>query len=118
MDRDEDKMIYDPEYDILNLSKGKKVRHSISVGDFIFDIDFKGFVTGVEVHDASKNLGISEKQLISLKEASMRVNYKPDKAFVFLTFRLEDKEKEIAIPIKAVFGEKTFRTENAKFAAS
>ena len=41
------KIVYDEEEDILSLSKNRKVKASIDIGDFIIDIDHKGYVTGI-----------------------------------------------------------------------
>ena len=38
------KISYDKEEDILDLSIGNPSKASIEIGDFIVDIDFKGFV--------------------------------------------------------------------------
>src|SRR3989338_780496 len=91
-------IIYDEEEDILFLSKkGKKVKASIDIGDFIIDVSTDGFVIGIEILNASKNLNLTERQLASLQEASMAVTYKPNYVFIYLSMKLKEKEKDIAI---------------------
>ena len=43
------KIDYDFEEDILNLSRGRSSKASLEIGDFILDIDFDGFVSFLEV---------------------------------------------------------------------
>ncbi len=90
---------YDYEEDILAMSKGKKSKESIDVGDFIVDIDAQGFVAGIEILNASENLKISRQQLKMLKKASMVVRYKPDHIYISLVLSLKEKEKDITIPL-------------------
>lgn len=110
------KMIYDKEEDILSLSRGREVKASIDIGDFIIDIDHNGFVTGIEILNASLNLDISEEKLQNLKQASMRVTYKPNHVYVFLVMQFEDKEKDISIPLTVNLGHGEVTTESAQFA--
>lgn len=86
--------MYDKELDILTLSKGKKVRESVDVGNFIVDIDYDGRVAGVEILDASDSLDLSAETLAGLKDARMSVKYKPD----HITIILHLKEKEVRLP--------------------
>ena len=58
--------------------KGRKVKASIDIGDFIIDVNMNGFIAGIEILNASENLKLTEEQLSSLQEASMVVNYKPN----------------------------------------
>ncbi len=58
------KMNYDPEEDILLLSKERKVKASIDLGDCIIDVDTKGFISRIEILNASQNLGLKENQII------------------------------------------------------
>ena len=103
-----EKIIYDEDEDILSLSKGNKVKSSIDVGDFVVDIDMKGFVTGVEIHNASENLHISK--LNEITEASMVVYYKPN----YITIRITLGGKDITIPLTIDLGHEL--KEETKFA--
>jgi len=111
------KIVYDDEEDILFLSKGRKVKASIDVGDFIIDVDAKGFITGIEILDASRNLKIAEKQLKELQKASMAVTYKPNHVIIYLILQLKEKEKDITIPLTVDLGHGS-GTEKMNFAVA
>lgn len=110
------KMNYDLKEDILFLSKEKKVKKSIDVGDFIIDIDYKGFVSGIEILDASKNLDIPASVLKSLKQASMQVSYKQGYVLIKITMILKNKEKDLSIPLTVNLGHSNTKSEKAIFA--
>ena len=112
------KISYDEEEDILFLSKGRKVKASIDIGDFIIDIDTNGFVTGIEILNASQNLNLTEEQLSGLQEASMVVTYKPNYVVIYLVMKLKEKEKDITIPLTVDLGHGSVRTERANFAVA
>ena len=112
------KMSYDKEEDILCLSKGRRIKASIDIGDFIVDIDHDGFVAGIEILNASENLKISERQLKGLQEASMSVTYKPNYIYIYLILKLKDKEKEITIPLTIDLGHKIIKSEITNFAVA
>ena len=109
-------MSYDNEENILSLSKGKKVKASIDIGDFIIDIDHNGFITGIEILNASQNLNITEEQLQNLKEASMNITYKPNNVYILLVMKFENKEKDIGIPLTVDLGHGSVTTESTQFA--
>lgn len=111
-------MIYDDEEDILSFSKGKKVKSSIDIGDFVIDIDGKGFVTGIEILNASENLSLTEGQLKSLEEASLSVTYRPRCIYIHLSMRISEKEKDVTIPLTLDLGHRGVMTENTSFAAT
>lgn len=110
------KIIYDEEEDILFLSKGRKVKASIDVGDFIIDVDTSGLISGIEILNASENLKISEGQLKELREVSMSVTYKPNCAYIYLIMKSKAKEKDITIPLTVDLGHGSVRTEKTTFA--
>jgi uncharacterized protein YuzE len=112
------KIIYDAEEDILLLSKIRKVKASISIGDFIIDVDSRGFISGVEILNASENMKIPPKVLSELKKASMSVTYKQNYIYIFLVMKFERTEKEIAIPLTVDLGHKTVHSENTQFAVA
>jgi len=112
------KMNYDSDEDILSLSRGRKVKASIEIGDFVIDVDTKGFITGIEILNASQNLGLKEDQLRRIQRASMSVKYKPNCVYIFLIMQLENKEKDITIPLTVDLGHGTLITEKANFAAA
>src|SRR3989344_7330819 len=98
------KISYDEEEDILSLSRGRKVKASIDIGDFIIDVDADGFVSGIEILDASNNLKISEEQLKEIQEASMTVTYKPNYVYICLYMKFNKKEKDVTIPLTVDLG--------------
>jgi len=110
------KMSYDSEEDILSLSKGVKAKASIDIGDFIIDVDNRGFIVGLEILNASQNLGIEEKLLRSLENAAMQVTYKPNYVYIAIFMKIKEKEKEIAIPLTIDLGHGSVKTERMQFA--
>ena len=110
------KIFYDKNWDILYMSKGRKAKHSINIDDFVFDIDNNGLITALEILDASKNLGVTVEQLASLKDISMRINYKPNNTVVTLIVFFKGNEKEIKIPIESKIGDGTTTKEECRFA--
>lgn len=106
------KISYDAEENILVVSRGRKVRASIEVGDFIVDVDVDGFISGIEILNASETLKISEEQLKGLQNVDMLVNYKPHYACIYLMMKFEQKGKErITIPLPVDLGHKALRTQ-------
>ena len=106
---------YDQEEDILSLISEKKVKHSIDVGDFIVDIDHKGFVSGIEILNATDNLDLSEKQLEKIEKGSITVSYKPNYVRISLILKLLRKQKDITIPLTLDLGHNsTIREEIAQ----
>ena len=112
------KIIYDEEEDILFLSKSRKVKASIDIGDFIIDIDHGGFVTGIEILNASDNLNVPVDQLKDLQKASMAVTYKPNYVYITLVMVFKNKEKDIAIPLTVDLGHRSVSTQNMNFAVA
>jgi uncharacterized protein YuzE len=110
------KIIYDKEEDILFLSKERKVQASIDIGDFIIDVDMNGFVTGIEILNASENLKLSHEQLTCLQKAHMAVTYKPNYVYIYLVMLFEKKEKDITIPLTVDLGHGTVSTQKINFA--
>ena len=110
------KIIYDKEEDILFLSKQRKVQASIDIGDFVIDVDRNGFVTGMEILNASENLKLSPKQLAYLQKANMVVTYKPNYVYIYLVLLFEKKEKDITIPLAVDLGHGNISTQKTNFA--
>ena len=105
------KIIYDEEEDTLFLSKSRKVKASIDIGDFVIDVDMKGFISGIEILNASENLKIPEEQLKELQQATMAVTYKPNYVYIYLAIKFKDKEKNVTIPLTLDLGHGSVRTE-------
>lgn len=111
-------MSYASDEDILVLSRGRTVQASIEIGDFVIDIDHKGFVTGLEILDASRVLRLAEAQLKQMKNATMTINYKQDYVLIMLFFTIKNKEKEITIPLTVDLGHRTVTQQRVSFAAA
>ena len=109
-------MLYDSEEDILFLSKGKQVKESIDIGDFILDIDHNNLISGIEILNASQNLNIEEKQLENIKIAAMKVTYKPNNIIITLLLQTNNKEKDISIPLAIDLGHSDTKTQETNFA--
>ena len=112
------KMNYDEEEDILMLSKGRKVKASIDLGDFIIDVDTSGFVSGIEILNASQNSGLSEEQLKDLNHVSMNVSYKPNYVLITIIMQFANQEKDIHIPLTVDLGHGLVTTEKMNFAVA
>lgn len=104
---------YDVENDIFFMSNGEKVKNSIDVGDFILDVSQDNLICGLEIMDASENLGVSKDVLNDINNMKMSVNYKTNHVYVLLmiNFRKEDKEINIQIPLTINLGHKKPKKE-------
>jgi len=110
------KISYDKEEDILDLSIGNPSKASIEIGDFIIDIDFNGFVSSIEILNASENLNIGQELLDKIEKASMQIIYKPNYIQIILAFYFQGKEKEILIPLTLDLGHKQVQKQETIFA--
>jgi len=104
---------YDSENDILFISNGEKVKSSLDIGDFVLDVSHDNLICGIEIMDASENLGINKEILNSIGSIKMSVNYKTNYVYVLLmmTFQKEDKIVNIPIPLTLNLGHKMPRQE-------
>lgn len=104
---------YDSENDILFISNGDKVKTSLDIGDFILDINHDNLVCGLEIMEASENLGVSKGALKDIKNMKMSVNYKTNHVYVLLmiTFKKSGKDVNVPIPLTLGLGHKTPRKE-------
>src|SRR2546427_10844328 len=88
---------YDDEYDSFAVSHKKKGKYKCSVDmeDFIFDIDSKGNIIGVEILNASENLKafkITKEILKNMVNADFNVSRKNNFLYIYLHFFLSNKE--------------------------
>jgi len=99
---------YDAENDILSISNGEKVKSSLDIGDFVLDVNYDNLIGGIEIMDASENLGVSKEVLGSIQNMKMSINYKTNHVYVLLviTFKNEGKEVNIQIPLTINLGHK------------
>ena len=106
---------YDEEVDIIMLSKGQKVQHSVDCDPFIIDVDFSGAISGVEILDATNTLKLDVETLKSLKGGRIQVQYKQNNTLVSIYLTFQKNSKEIEIPIKVNLGKEHTLTEKAEF---
>ncbi len=90
---------YDADNDIFFMSDGEKVKASLDVGDFILDVSHNNFICGIEIMDASENLGISKENLKNIQNIKLSVNYKTNHVYVLLMISFKKDGKEINVPI-------------------
>tara|TARA_Y100000310_G_scaffold76463_1_gene72947 strand:- start:775 stop:1131 length:357 start_codon:yes stop_codon:yes gene_type:complete len=90
---------YDSKNDIFFISNEDKVKASLDIGDFILDINHKNLVCGMEIMDASENLGVSKNFLNNIKKMKMSITYKTNHAYVLLMMTFKEKDKEVHVPI-------------------
>jgi len=104
---------YDEDNDILFISDGGKVKASLDIGDFILDVSHNNLICGIEVMDVSENLGIDKDILKNIKSMKMSVNYKTNYVYILLmiTFKKEDKEVNVPIPLTLNLGHKIPKQE-------
>lgn len=104
---------YDSDNDIFSLHNGDSIKFSLDVGDFILDISHKNLVCGIEIMDASENLGVSQSFLKSIKNMKMSVSYRTNHVYVLLSivFKQREKEVNITLPLTLDLGHKSPKTE-------
>ncbi len=104
---------YDTENDIFFISDGEKVKASLDIGDFILDVNHNNLICGLEIMNASENLGISKTVLNSIQNMKMSVTYQTNHVYVLLmiVFKKEDKEVNIPIPLTIGLGHKEPKKE-------
>jgi len=107
------KINYDSENDIFSISKGDIVKSSLDIGDFILDINHKNLVCGIEIMDASENLGVSKEVLKNIKNMKMTVTYRTNHVYILLmiTFKKAGKDVNVPIPLTISLGHKTPKKE-------
>ena len=90
---------YDADNDIFFISGDEKVKFSLDIGDFVLDVNYNNLICGMEIMDASENLGISKEVLSNIKSIKMSVTYKTNNVYVLLIIIFKEKGKEVNIPI-------------------
>lgn len=104
---------YDSDNDVLFVSDGEKVKASLDIGDFVLDVSHENLICGIEIMDASENLGIGKKILEHIQSMKMSVTYKTNHVYVLLViaFKEGDKEVNMPIPLTLDLGHKSPRKE-------
>jgi len=106
---------YNEDEDILSFWKGKPSQASIEIGDFIIDITSQGYVSGLEIINASENLDMSNEILNNIEKAAMAIIYKPNYVYIMLKVKLKGKDKDISIPLTVDLGHKQIEKEEVVF---
>ena len=70
---------YDIDNDIFFVSDGEKVKSSIDIGDFVLDVDHRNLICGIEIMDASENLGIDKEILKNVETLEIFISNKSRK---------------------------------------
>ncbi len=99
---------YDSDNDIFFISDGEKVKASLDVGDFVLDVSHKNLISGIEIMDASENLGVSKEILKNIQNMKMSVNYQTNHVYVLLmiSFKKKGKDVNVQIPLTLSLGHK------------
>lgn len=100
---------YDKENDDLFISLGEKVKTSLDIGDIILDVSHDNLICGIEIMNASENLGVDKDILNKIKNMKMSVRYKTNHVYVLLmvSFKKGDKDVNMSIPLTLNLGHKT-----------
>jgi len=97
-------ILYQKEFDILQIKEEKKIKSGIRVGPFILDFSFDNKVIGIEILGASEILNMKEKDLSSIRDAKIKNIIRQDAILIIikLLMKKQDVQKEIpiAIPLK------------------
>jgi uncharacterized protein YuzE len=99
---------YDAYNDIFFISNGEKVKASLDIGDFVLDVSHNNLICGLEIMDASENLGVSKEVLSNIQSMKMSVTYKTNHVYVLLiiVFKKDGKEVNVPIPLTLNLGHK------------
>lgn len=99
---------YDAENDIFFISNEEKVKTSLDIGDFVLDVNYNNLISGIEIMDASENLGVLKDMLKNIKSVKMAVTYKTNHVYVLLMaiFERNNKKVNISIPLTLDLGHK------------
>jgi len=104
---------YDSDNDIFFISDGSKAKASLDVGDFVLDVNHENRICGIEVQDASENLGIDKTILENIKSMKMSVTYKTNNVYVLLmiSFGKGERGVNVQIPLTLNLGHKVPQKE-------
>ncbi len=104
---------YDFENDDLFVSDGSRVKSSLDVGDFVLDVSHENLICGIEVMDASENLGIKKEFLKNIESMKMSVTYKTNNVYVLLMIGFGEggRDVNIQVPLTLSLGHKVPQKE-------
>jgi uncharacterized protein YuzE len=85
---------YDYKYDILFFKAAEReYRKSIEIDNIVVDIDSKGFVTGIQIFEASKFLNISKSNLLKIPSWEFRTSVEDGRIEIRLRFEMKVRNK-------------------------
>lgn len=94
---------YNPDIDSLTIyhskSKIEKIKGSIVINNFIFDISTNGSFIGLEIDNASEVFGVSPSVLSRIKNASIRTVVQGDIIMLIYSVYMDNKEYERALMV-------------------
>ena len=102
---------YDFDNDIFFISKDESVKSSIDIGDFILDVNKDNLICGIEIMDASENLGVSKNILKNVENIKMSINYKTNNVYVLLMISFAERDINVQIPLTLNLGHKVPQKE-------
>ena len=87
---------YDYDNDILLFKiKNRDYKISIDFGNLVFDVDTEGFITGLQIFDASKIFKLPKKALKKIKNFEFNADVEGKVITAQLTFTCEMRNKAI-----------------------
>jgi len=87
---------YDFKYDILFFKvKNREYLKSKEIDNIVLDLDSERFLTGIQIFDASKFLGIDKKTLMNIPKWAFEARIQDDKIEVRLTFEVKVRNKVV-----------------------
>ena len=107
------KVDYDSKCDSLYVFTGRKANDSIELGNYVVDFDNDEKVSGIEIFDISKMLGVSKPMidLAKVKDAQLNVSQSKSSIYVMVLLRAvmagKSVEKELIMSVPRVSEIKT-----------
>jgi uncharacterized protein YuzE len=89
---------YDSHADSLYVCM-RQSNYSVDIGDFVVDFDNKNFVCGIEIQNASKNIGLTKSQLSKILKAKFAINYRPRMVLIKLMLMAEQNPTIFSLPL-------------------
>ena len=89
-------MDYDYKQDILFFkTKSREYVKSIELNNIVIDIDSENFITGIQIFEASKFLGLDKKDLMKIPTWSFTADVGEGKIEIRLVFQIQVRNKII-----------------------
>ena len=87
---------YDYKHDILFFkTKNREYKKSIELDNFTLDIDEEGFITGIQIFEASKFLDLTKDALLKIPKWEYKASYLDGKVEIRLTFQMKVRNRII-----------------------